>query len=369
MKIETEEVKPILNDTSIMGTLMRGPSLAIPKQDDLVEGSIIGQKGSIVFVDIPPLGTGVIYGQELINAHDVVRVLKPGDKITVKITEMENEMGYLSLSLKKANQEIVWREAEDAQRSKTVFDLAILDANKGGLIMEWKGVQGFLPASQLKTENYPRIENGDKDMILEELKKLVGEKISVTILSTDQKEKKLIFSEKSTEAGKISELLEKYKVDDVVEGTITGIVDFGIFIKLEEGLEGLVHISEIDWALVEDPAKLFNVGDTVKTKIISLKDNKVSLSIKALKENPWVATEKKYNIGDIVKGVVIKFNRHGALASIEEGVAGLVHVSEFTSESDIKNKLELGKSYTFQITLFEPKNQKLVLKYLEEEKN
>ncbi|MEI8337982.1 MAG: S1 RNA-binding domain-containing protein, partial [bacterium] len=139
-------------------------------------------------------------------------------------------------------------------------------------------------------------------------------------------------------------------------------------IKIEDGLEGLVHISELDWGLVEDPRTLFKVGDKVKAKVIEIKDGKISLSIKALKSNPWTEAAKKYKKDDIVQAVVIKFNRHGALASIEEGVAGLVHISEFGSEDKLRNNLELGKSYSFKIALFDPKDQKMALSFQGEKK-
>ena len=154
-------------------------------------------------------------------------------------------------------------------------------------------------------------------------------------------------------------------VGDEVEGTVTGVVEFGIFIKLEDGVEGLVHKSEIDWGLVEDPRSMFKVGDSIRAKVIEIKDGKISLSIKALKENPWKEFEGKLKKGDIIKGVVIKYNKHGALVSIKEGVAGLVHNSTFPSEAALRSKLELGKNYNFQITLFEPKDQKMTLIYLE----
>src|SRR5581483_9712480 len=142
-------------------------------------------------------------------------------------------------------------------------------------------------------------------------------------------------------------------------------VDFGVFVKIDEGLEGLVHISEIDWGLVEDPKTRFKIGEKVQVKVIEVKDGKVYLSIKALKPNPWAEAGKKYKKDMVVKGIVIKFNRHGALASIEEGVAGLVHVSEFGSEEKLRSHLELGKSYTFRITLFDPKEQKMALSFVE----
>lgn len=348
-----------------MDFLMKGPSFGVPKVNDLIEGTVIEKRGKIVFVEITSFGTGVIYGREFNNARDIIKVLKPGDKIVVKVTELENEMGYVSLSLKEAKQEIVWREAEEVKNNRTTLKLKITDANKGGLIMDWKGVQGFLPTSQLKSEHYPRIEDGDKDKILDELKKLIGTEMEVSVLSVNLKEGKLIFSEKSTEIEEIKERVSKYKVGDIIDGEITGVVDFGIFLKIEKGLEGLVHISELDWGLVENPEDLFKVGEKVKAQIISVKDDKISLSIKALKINPWEEAEKKYNKGDIINGVVIRFNKHGALISIEEGIFGLVHISEFESEADMKQKIELGKSYPFQITFFEPKEQKLILGFLE----
>jgi ribosomal protein S1 len=331
-----------------------------PKNGDLIEGEVLGQKKSSLYIDLKPFGTGIIYGREFNNARELIKSLKPGNTVTAKIVEMENKDGYTELSLKEAGQEIIWREAEEAKEKQEVFSLPVLEANKGGLIFDWKSLGGFLPASQLKTSHYPRVEGGDKERILDELKKLKGEKLSVVIIDVNQKEDKLIFSEKETEAGELKNIISKYKIGDVVEGEITGIVDFGVFVKIEEGLEGLAHISELDWGLVEDPSTLFEVGQKLPAQIISIKDDKISLSIKALKFNPWESAKDKYKKDQTVKGVVIKYNKYGALVSIEEGVAGLAHISEFESEH-MKDKLELGKPYDFKITLFEPEDQKLIL--------
>jgi small subunit ribosomal protein S1 len=319
-------------------------------------------KGKL-FVDLRPYGTGIIYGREYIVAKDIIKKVNPGDKISAKIVDPENEEGYIELSLKEARQAMVWSEAEAVMKDRRPIELVIKEANKGGLIVEWQGIQGFLPASQLKAEHYPRIPDGDKDKIYDELKKLVGQKLAVTVISISPKEGKLIFSEKSFDDKDREKMVNKYAVGDEVVGEITGIVDFGLFLKLEEGLEGLVHISEMDWGLVENPRVLFKVGDKVKAKIIDIKDGKISLSIKATKMNPWVEAGNKYKKDDTVKAVVIKFNRHGALASIEEGVAGLVHISEFGSEDKLRAALELGKTYSFKITLFEPKEQKMTLSF------
>lgn len=365
--IAKKNKKEVLIDDSMMGQLLTNTENP-PSIGDLVEGPVIAIDKKGVFVDLKPYGTGIIYGREYIAARDIIRKVNIGDNIAAKVVDMANEDGYIELSLKEAKQALIWGEADAAIRSKTVYDIPVLEANKGGLLMSWQGIQGFLPASQLKADHYPRVEDGDKDKILEELKKFVGEKLSVCIIAASPKEGKLIFSEKSPESRDKEKIVSKYAVGEDIEGTVTGAVDFGIFVKLEENLEGLVHISEIDWSLVEDPRAMFKVGEKVKVKVIEIKDGKISLSIKALKPNPWKEAEKKYKKDDVVTGIIIKFNKHGALASIEEGVAGLVHVSEFGSEIKLREKLELGKTYQFKITLFDVKEQKMALSFIDKAK-
>jgi len=339
-----------------------------PANGDLVEGPVVAIERSAIYIDLQPFGTGIIFGREYISVRDVVKKINIGDTVAAKVVDASGSDGYIELSLKEAKQALVWSDAEKAIKEKKVFEIAPSEANKGGLIMNWQGIQGFLPASQLKSEHYPRVMDGDKDRILDELRKLLNEKLSVCIIGADPKTGKLIFSEKNQGEKEREKIVNKYVVGDIMNGEITGIVDFGVFVKVEEGLEGLVHISEIDWGLVEDPRQLFKVGDKVKVKVIEVKDGKISLSIKALKENPWVEASKKYKKDDSVQAVVIKFNRHGALASIEEGVAGLVHVSDFGSEDKLRSTLELGKSYPFKITLFDPKDQKMALSFAGEKK-
>ena len=353
--IEKEEVKETLMSKFLEGSVLP------PTKDTIVEGTVIAIAKNSIFVDIAPWGTGVIFGKEYINARDLVKKIKVGDSITGKIVGTDNEEGYIEISLKEAKQALIRSDAEEAIRDKKVFDLQIKEANKGGLMLEWQGIAGFLPASQLKTEHYPRIADGDKDRILDEIRKLVGQSISVAIIGANAQEGKLIFSEKDPDSGEKEKIIDKYAAGDELEGEVTGIVDFGIFIKIEEGLEGLVHISEIDWGLVENPHKFAKVGDKIKVKVIEVKDGKISLSIKALRKNPWTEAANKYKKDDMVSGVIIKFNKHGALASIEEGVAGLVHISEFGSEEKLREKLELGKTYNFKISIFEPKEQKMAL--------
>src|SRR3990167_6932403 len=322
--MDTKDNLEVLPVTIMSGLFER--SQEPPKEGDIVEGPVISLDRARLYIDLPPFGTGVIYGREYMNAREVIKRTNVGDRIQAKVLSVNTKDGYIELSLKEARQAVLWAEAEDAVKNKLQFELVIKEANKGGLIMDWQGLAGFLPASQLKAEHYPRVTDGDKDKILDELRKLVGTKLNVSMIGAQPKEGKLIFSEKGLDDKEKKELIANYAVGDVVEGEVTGMVDFGAFFKLEEGLEGLVHISEIDWGLVDDPRHFFKAGDKVE-------------------------------------GVVIKFNKHGALASIEEGIAGLVHVSEFGTEEKLRASLELGKRYPFTISLFDPKEMRMALSY------
>ncbi len=352
---------------NLMDELYKRVFLTLPKVGDIVEGTVIGRKGLRVFVDLGSYGCGMIFGREFMKAREIIKGMKPGDKASAKVIELEGEDGYVELSLNEASQDLIWQEARDLIKKKETISLAVVDANKGGLVLEWKKMKGFLPASQLKVGHYPRVEGGDKDRILDELRKFVGTSLSVAIISIDPKEEKVIFSEKGAESDELRAITSKYEVGQIIEGEVTGVVDFGIFIKLEDGLEGLCHLSELDWSLIENPNDHFKVGDKVKAKIIGIEGGRVSLSAKALKPDPWVEASGKFKKGDIIEGKVLRFNKYGALIAISDGVSGLSHISEYGSETKMKEKLAIGSKYPFQITLFEPKERRMALSFLGDE--
>lgn len=341
------------------------PTWRIPRVGDIVEGTIIRKQGSAVFIDLG-FGTGIIYGREYQDGKEIIKQKKEGDPLVAKITELENENGYVELSIKEAGREKFWKEAQQLQSDKQPIQLRALEANRGGLVFEWKGTKGFLPVSQLSQKHYPRVEGGDKTRILEELQKFVGQEFALHIITADPREEKLIFSERSLEPDEIKEKIEKYKVGQDYEGEVSGVVDFGVFVKLEEGLEGLVHISELDWSLVDNPGDLYKIGDKVRVKIIEIEGEKISLSIKALKPDPW--KEAKLEKGDIVQGVVTKLNKYGAFVKLvdHEGISGLSHVSEFGSVQKMRDTVEVGNTHPFQIVVFQPDHHKLSLAFLGE---
>jgi len=335
----------------------------IPRVGDIIEGTMLSRHGSVAFVDLG-FGTGIIYGREYQDGRDMLKDKSVGDPIVTKIVELENEDGYVELSIKEAGREKFWKEATQAMVDKTPLTLRALEANRGGLVFEWSGMKGFLPLSQLAQKHYPRVEGGDKQLIFDELQKFVGEEFILHIMTVDPKEDKLIFSEKALEPDAVREKLKNYTMEGEYEGEISGIVEFGIFVKLEEGLEGLVHISEIDWSLVENPSDLYKVGDKVHVKVIAVEGDKVSLSIKALKPDPWKSAGLEK--GDIAEGLVIKFNKYGAFVKLigHDGISGLSHISEFETAQKMRETIEIGKTYPFQIVVFQPESHKLSLAFL-----
>ena len=353
--------------TRFMKELMEKNDLLKPPQvGKIVEGKIVGFGQAAVFLDLAPWGTGIIYGKEFLEAKNELKKLKIGDTVFAKIIDLENEDGYIELSLSQASNELVWLELQQKKEKGEKIVVKISGANKGGLLTEVSGISAFLPVSQLSPENYPRVEGANSIKILTELQKFIGKDLEVKIFDLDPRERKLILSEKAKEIEKIREMLKNYKVGDVVEGEITGITNFGVFMRFgKEGLEGLIHISELDWQLIEDPADVVKVGDKIKAKIISIADDKVSLSLKALKEDPWKDIEKKFKKGDIKEGEVTKFNPYGAFIKITPKIQGLCHISEFGTKSKMESSLKIGEKYQFQILSIEPEVHRMSLKLVE----
>lgn len=349
----------------------------IPTIGKIVEGKIIGRGRSSLFVDLGSWKTGIIYGKEFQEAKDNIKNLKIGDTIFTKIINLENEEGYIELSVSGASKELAWEVLKEKKEKNEMIKVKISGVNKGGLLTKVCGIPAFLPLSQLSSNNYPKLEEIETTEILKELQKFIDKEIEVKIFDLDPKEKKLILSEKVREIEKIKDILKEYKPGDIVEGKITGLTDFGAFIKFplslksskskeSKEIEGLIHVSELDWQLIEDPAEIVKVNNKVKAKIIEISGSKVFLSLKALKEDPWQDIEDKYKKDDYVKGKVIKFSPFGTFIQIAPKIYGLSHISEFGTKLKMEEKLKIGESYNFQILEIKPKEHRLILKLIEE---
>jgi len=335
----------------------------LPKVGDLIKAKVISISRGAVYLDIGGIATGVVRGREIIDESGEFSDINPGDKVQATVLELENENGEIELSFRAAGHQKAWNNLQKMMEEEEVIDISVTDANRGGLMVKVGKIEGFMPVSQLIPEHYPRVEGGDKNKILNKLKEFVGQKLKAKIIDVDESESKLIVSEKAAWKKERKKVISKYNVGDVVEGKITGVVDFGVFIEFGDGLEGLIHISELAWQRIENPRNKFAVGDKVKAKIISIEDTKISLSIKKLKEDPWKEVVKKYEVGDIVEGKVLKINPFGAFIELDKDIHGLVHISEL-SEKKINHPSEVVKEndeYKFKILSIEPENHRLGL--------
>jgi len=361
-KEEAEEIKeetPKKGDT--MASLMEelGDNLLPFKEGDLIEATILAVSGDKIWVDVSGQSLGFIPEREISSKAG----LKKGDKLFASVLSMDDAEGNVVLSMRQADREKYWGDMQAKFDSKEAVSIRISDANKGGLVTEIGGIQGFLPVSQLSPQNYPRVSGGDKDEILNRLRQFIGKDLLVKVINCDKEGGKLIFSEKAVSADEVQNKVDKYQVGDKVKGRITGIVDFGLFISIEPQIEGLVHISEISWSRVSDLGRLFRVGDELEALIIAVENGRISLSIKRLNSDPWVEAAAKYKVGDKIKGAVSKITVYGAFVSVEDGIDGLVHVSELSNEhvADPGQIVELGKEYEYKIISIEPESHRLGL--------
>jgi len=334
----------------------------VPKEGDVVKATVVDRAANEVRLSVPGFGTGVVRGRELFDELDEYAKLNPGDAIEASVVELENENGEMELSFRRAGRERVWKTILENLASNEVLSLKIVDANKGGLIVVHQGVQGFVPVSQLTVEHYPRVEDGDKQQILERLKSYVGEAFQLKILDADPAEEKLILSEKAAQLELKKDQIDKLQVGDVIEGTVTGIVDFGAFVQFDD-MEGLVHISEMAWQRIDDPRDITKVGEKVKAQIIGLDGARISLSMKKLVRDPWLDAIKKYSVGQIVSGTITKVTPFGAFVQLDDDIHGLVHISELSLKpiKDPAEVAEVGDKKEFRILSIEPSDHRLGL--------
>ena len=350
--------------SAVMDHLLDDTTTARPKlikEGETVEGTVIAIHRKTLFVDLGGFKTGVVLGREFREATSSIKDLKPGDTVQATVVSLDDGDGYIELSMRAASRERAWDVLKRKMDEREILALRMKEANRGGLVIECEGIAGFMPVSQLSFAHYPRVEGGDKQKIFQELQKFVGQELKLRIIAVDPIENKLIFSEKAAENKELKEALDRYNVGDVVEGAISGIVNFGVFVRLDNNLEGLVHISELDWQLIEDPHDIVQVGDQVRAEVIGVESERISLSIKRHKPNPWDSVEEKYKVGDIVQGRIMKLNPFGAFAKLDKEIHGLAHVSEFGSEEKMREALTVGETYPFTILSLEPKQYKMAL--------
>ncbi len=354
--------------TGVLAKILENGSVQTdwPKEGSLVEVKFLKNTARAAYFDMGRFGTGSVFGLELQNAREIVRNLKPGDKLPAKIVAIDSEEGYVELSLVEADKQRLWTQVKELQESGDVIKVKIVSANAGGLTAQIADLdlKAFLPVSQLSNDHFPKDAENDREKMIAELKKFVGQELNVKVIDANPRTNKLILSERESLSANVKELLQKYKVGEDVQCLVTGIADFGIFVRFIDTpeIEGLIHISEIEHRVIESPKELVKINDTLKAKIIDIREGRVFLSLKALKVNPWEKASERYKAGDAVSGKVYKFNPFGAIVNLDDHIQGMIHISEFGGMDEMKKALIVGESYPFMIDSVKPEEKRIILK-------
>ncbi|MFH1078273.1 MAG: S1 RNA-binding domain-containing protein [Patescibacteria group bacterium] len=352
------ETKPEAVALSEMDVLL-ADSPNFPKQGDVVKGTVISVGRNEVRIDVGGVAIGLVRGPELDpNAH-----LAVSDEVEATVIDLDNEFGELELSLKGAGRRKSWDKLKELFTGGGVIQVKVLDANKGGLIVRLEGVTGFLPVSQLSPDNYPRVAGGEKARILEKLKELVGATVDVKVIDLSEEEEKLIVSEKAVWETKQEGVISKHKTGELIEGEVTAVTDFGAFVRFDENLEGLVHISEIAWQRIDHPRDVLKPGDRVRAEIINIEGSKIFLSMKKLVPDPWKKVSERYALNQVVKGRVLKINPFGLFVELDPEIHGLAHISELAAKpvKDVNEIARVGDEFDFRIVSIDPESHRLGL--------
>ncbi len=344
--------------------LLEKDEIRIPQVGDIIRSTVVSASKAEVKLDVNGILMGVVRGPELYNEVPEYSELKPGDEVEAAVVDEENENGELELSFRLVGQEKAWKTLRQAFKDKATVKVKVVDANKGGLLSRYCQIDGFLPVSQLAPENYPRISGGDKSRILEKLKSFVGQELEVTVMTLNEEDNKIIFSEKDVWNKRQKPALDLYSIGMEVEGRITAITNFGVFVSFGEGIEGLIHISELAWQRIDSPSEMYKVGDGIKAEIISIDGAKVFLSAKKLLKDPWLEASAKYQVGQIVPGTILKVNPFGLFIKLDEEIHGLAHISQLniSPKEKITDLYKADEVKNFEIVSISPSEHRLGLK-------
>ena len=337
--------------SDIMDKLLKeAPEPLRVRPGESVDGVVVFRGKNKLLIDINGIAVGIVSGRELRDSFNTFRELTVGHEVTALVLEEENDEGMIVLSLRMASQQKAWDRFHELVDTQGTMKFVAQEANKGGLLANIDGIRTFLPVSQLAPMHYPRVNNADSSEIISRLAKYIGHNFLVKIITMDEEAGKIVVSEREAMAEERSKSLESLKIGDEKDGLVTGIVKFGVFVAFD-GLEGLVHISEIAWGHVKNPSEHAHVGDKVRVKIIGLEGDKLSLSVKQLTKDPWEEIAERYPVGKQVQGTVVRFADYGAFLRLEKDINGLVHLTELshTKVEDPSQALTIGQKVDAQV--------------------
>ncbi len=353
------------NSEASMSELVDSFDLTHLRPGQVVEGTIVSVRPDAVLVDVGAKTEGIVGQRELDRMSQEEReALKPGEKVLVYVVRSGGVDGTLLLSISRAAREKDWREAERLYKSRSAFKAPVSGFNRGGLIVKIGGLRGFVPASQLAPDHKLNGETSPQDV----WGKLVGQELFLKVIEVDPKRNRLILSERAAmrerRKAQKQKLLESLQVGEIRNGVVTSVTDFGAFVDLG-GADGLIHISELSWGKAKNPKNIVSVGDEVKVYVLGVDKEKqrIALSLRRAKPNPWDTIVERYAIGQLVEAVITNLADFGAFAEIEDGVEGLIHISELSDQrvDHPREVVKPGDKVTVRIIKINPEKKKIGL--------
>jgi len=329
------------------------------RRNQEVVGTIVAVSPQELLIDIGAKSEGIVVGRELSAVSDMVAKLSVGDKVDATVIFPENDAGQVVLSLRKLSGERRWTDLEEKKDNEEDIDVVALEVNRGGVICDYLGIRGFLPASQLLSAP-------------SKLSDLIGKNLTTRVIEVDRTTNRLILSQKSPDKKDLTEvlkLLSKVKIGETVKGLISAVLPFGIFVEIDldsgekaDGktkLEGLVHVSEISWDKIDDPVKMFNVGDEVEVAVIAKDETsgRLNLSLKQLQKDPFSQISKKYSKDQEVSGTVAKVTPYGVFLTLEDNLDGLIHISKIPPDISF----EVGQTVSCTVDSIDNKSRRIAL--------
>ncbi len=332
---------------------------------EIIEGTIVGiTDNNEVLVDINAKSEGVIPARDLDRVDPEIReALKPGEKIFVQVVRPTSREGNAILSLSRALAEYDWQRAQELLESQEIFEGEVSGYNRGGVIVYLGKARGFVPASQLVSDEGKKQEEGD-----DRFKDLVGKKLMLKVIEMDRSRNRLILSERQAmreyRRAQKEKLLNELQVGEVRKGVISSMAPFGAFVDLG-GADGLIHLTELSWRRVQHPSEVVNIGDEVEVKVISVdrERRRIGLSLRQLQPEPWSVIHENYAIGQLVEGVITRLTSFGAFARIDDTIEGLIHISELSDRriNHPKEVVKEGQRVTLRIIKIEPEKRRMGL--------
>jgi len=363
----SEEVEEI-NQNEMEALLAASTAPTNVKRGDVVEGVIVRIDQDEILVDIGLKSEGVLSTKELpASGYGSFSELHLNDKVLVYVIQPESSEGHAVLFLKRANTERQWRIAEDQFKNNELLKAKVIDYNKGGLIVDIAGIRGFVPISQilnLKREEVAA--GGENQETAAKLQSMKDKELQLKIIEINRARNRLILSERLAvqewRQRRREELLDELKPNEVRKGVVSNLANFGAFVDLG-GADGLVHISQLAWSRVNHPSEVLHVGQEVEVQVLSVdkEKKKIALSIKRAEVDPWTTVGQRYAVGQLVTGVVTKIAPFGAFARIEDGIEGLIHLSEVGSGVDPKAVLQEGAQLQLRILRIDAERRRLGL--------